>query len=105
VWLGNPDAVVVVKLRDADGNPVVDDNGVEKTERRKHPAGTWTCVGVHPDLDLATLVRQITDPQGIWAYHSDAERPSWVASEDPRLARALAPILGCPVAPIPADAY
>jgi hypothetical protein len=104
VWLGNPDAVVVVKLRDADGQPLLDDAGRERTERRKHPAGTWTRVDVHPDLDLATLIRHITDPAGIWAHHSDAPRPSWVASDDTRLARTLAPVLGCPVAPIPDDA-
>lgn len=55
-----------------------------------------------PDSDpLASKLRTITHGDqhtaGIWPTHSTAPAPSWVESDDPELAAAIAEHYGCPV--------
>jgi len=105
VWLGNPAVVDWRAVYGHDGAPELHPTTGEHLKRRV-PArhSTWTEVGVVAGQTVRGLITDITAPEGVWAYHSDAAGPSWVASDDPVLATALAGVFGCPVAPIPEDA-
>lgn len=50
--------------------------------------------GVYTD---AEQMRNIIHQDGLWVAHSDAPGPSWVESDDPELAEALANHYGCPI--------
>lgn len=104
VWLGNPAVVESLPARNPDGTPQVTPQGHEVKVRTPAPAGTWTHVERIPGHSVSMLVADITRPGGIWDLHSDHPGPTWVASDDPALARALSIILECPVADIPTEA-
>jgi len=46
--------------------------------------------------DLATRMRTLTHPDGLWPRHSSAPA-AWVESDDPDLEKALAEHFGCPI--------
>lgn len=85
VWLGNRKAVQVTR----------DDSGAET---RKALRGK-RCTTVHPPDShrLSEVFTAITAAGGVWAAHSDADAPAWVASTNPQLAALLADHYGCPV--------
>jgi hypothetical protein len=60
-----------------------------------------TVARVPPDRSLAEAVADVVDSggpnTGFWPVHSAAPAPSWVESDDPDLAAALADHFGCPV--------
>lgn len=66
------------------------------------PDGTHEEVGTlveFPDgVSLAEALRTVTDPDGVWAAHS-SQPPTWVTSDVPALADALAAHYGCPAQP------
>jgi hypothetical protein len=85
-WLGNHDAVE--QARDTETGELV-----------RAPIDGKRCTVVHPPdgTPLAEAFTTITHPNGVWAAHSDAESPAWVASDDPALAQLLSAHYGCPV--------
>ncbi len=88
IWLGNHQPVAVVETDTTpDGRPV----------HTRVPAAGHQCTIVEPP-DGATTTQIIADlaaPDGIWARHSDAPTPAWVAATDPDLATVLAGMWGC----------
>lgn len=83
IYLGNRDAVEVTR-----------DEG--DTEVRTPVSGKrYTAVVPPAGTPLAEVFRSITDPKGVWAYHSNADNPAWVAvaSEDPKFGAGLASLL------------
>lgn len=84
VWMGNPSAIhhpggVLTALESPDGNELV---------TTAHVPDTYT---------LSEQVHNLAHPaEGQWNSHSSARRPSWVDSDDPELAQALADEFGCP---------
>lgn len=79
VYLGNRKAVETV----ADGALV---------ERRALAGKRCTTVVLPDDATLMDAVRDITSPQGVWAAHSDAPAPAWVAASGP-MAEAITAVL------------
>lgn len=75
VYLGNSKAVQLV---DGERQPL---HGARRTD-----------VILPADISLIDALRDITSPQGIWAAHSDADAPTWVAAEGP-LAEPVAALL------------
>lgn len=61
-------------------------------ERRPLPGKRCTTVILPGGLTLMEAAREITSPQGVWAAHSDATAPAWIAAAGP-LAEPLAQIL------------
>lgn len=64
------------------------------------PANRVTTVVV-PDSDTEDeAFRAITDPDGVWAHHSEAPAPDWVEADDPEFAERIADHygigVGCP---------
>ncbi|GIH29076.1 hypothetical protein Aph01nite_73860 [Acrocarpospora phusangensis] len=76
VWLGNRQAV-------------------QGEDRQALPGKRCTSVTIRPDASLLEAASEITSPNGVWAAHSDAAAPAWVASTDPALAELLAAHYGC----------
>lgn len=84
VYLGNRDAIEVVRGPD------------DTQERQALPGKRCTTVVLAPGLPLLAAAHDITHPDaGLWAAHSNAAAPAWVASTDPALARLLADHWGC----------
>ncbi|MGI5155806.1 hypothetical protein [Microbispora sp. CA-102843] len=85
VWLGNRRAV--------------------HGEDRQPLKGKLVTTVVIPDgRTLLEAAQEITHSQGVWAAHSDAPAPAWVASTDPALAALLGQHYGCEVRdPQPAE--
>jgi hypothetical protein len=54
-----------------------------------------TTVGIPDDWSTAETIQALTHPSGVWAWHSDADKPAWVASDDPALAQVLSALWGC----------
>lgn len=81
VYLGNRNAVIVA------------DDG----SRTPHPGKWCTTIVLAAGLTLMDAARDITSAQGVWAAHSDATSPAWVASTDPALAQLLAAHYKCAV--------
>lgn len=75
IYLGNRKAVTTV-----DG------------ERTPHPGKRCTTVVFPADITLMDALRDLTGPQGVWANHSDADAPAWVAAAGP-LAEPLVQLL------------
>lgn len=71
-------------------------NAVDTINGERIPVDGKQCTVVQPppDIPLAELVKTITDPQGIWAAHSDGN-PAWVAvsCDDASYGRALTAVL------------
>lgn len=53
-----------------------------------------TTIAFPSERSFVDALREVTDPRGVWAAHSD-EPPAWVASDDPELEAALARHFGC----------
>jgi hypothetical protein len=70
IYLGNRKAVERVGEGDA-------------AERRQLAGKRCTTIVLPDGITLMDAVRDITAPQGVWAAHSDAEAPAWVAAEGP----------------------
>ena len=85
VYLGNRKAIERVPVTDGSTNTV----GVTH-ERKAIPGKRCTTVVLAPGTSLMEAAQAITSPQGVWAAHSDADAPAWVASTDPVLAGVLA---------------
>lgn len=85
VWLGNNQAVQVTQAGDSPG------------ERVPLPGDRCTTVVASAAANHSEVLRSITDPSGVWAAHSDAPAPTWVASTAPVLAQLLADHYGCPI--------
>lgn len=77
VYLGNRKAISI----NADG------------DRISYPGKRCTTVVLRPDATLMEALGEITGPNGMWAAHSDAPAPAWVAAEGP-LADAITNVLG-----------
>jgi hypothetical protein len=72
VWMGNPSAI-------------------------HHPGGVPTTAYVPDTYTLSEQVHNLAHPaEGQWVAHSYSRRPSWVDSDSPELAQALADEFGCP---------
>lgn len=56
-----------------------------------------TSVSIPDSYTSDEKVQTVTHQDGVWAAHSDAPGPSWVESDDPELAAALAARYGCPI--------
>lgn len=80
IWLGNHEAV-------------------EYVDGQRLPLDGKRCTRVEPvdGMLYAEIIHDLIHPQGIWAAHSYALSPAWVASDDPRLAAAIAAVYGCPI--------
>lgn len=89
VWFGNPAAV---EIRTVEVMP----DGRERRARIPLDGDRWT---VMPFLaaTVAEFVALLLHPDGIWAAHSNAPRPSWVASDDDALAAELSATLALPI--------
>lgn len=61
-------------------------------ERIAYPGKQCTRVVLRPDATLMEAAQEITSANGLWAQHSDADGPAWVAAEGP-LAEALTALL------------
>jgi hypothetical protein len=83
VWLGNHQAVEVTR----------DDK--DQLVRTPLDGKRCTTVAIPDGRPLAEAITEITHQQGVWAYHSDATKPAWVASDNPLLAEVLAAHYGC----------
>lgn len=83
VYLGNRQAVEVT--RDPDDNLI----------RTPLDGKLCTTVGIPDGWSVAETIQSLTHPSGIWAWHSDADKPAWVASTDPALAQVLATLWDC----------
>lgn len=66
VYLGNRKTVTVVE-----------------GERVPHAGKRCTTVVFPADITLMDAFRDVTSPQGVWANHSDAPAPAWVAASGP----------------------
>lgn len=67
---------------------------VEGIDRTPLPGKLRTTVLVDAS-DLRAAVVEITHPGGVWAAHSDADAPAWVASTNDQLAAMLSAWWGC----------
>lgn len=67
---------------------------VETVDGQRTPIAGKRCTTVvlPADITLMDALRDITSPQGVWAAHSDAPAPAWVAAEGP-LAESITQIL------------
>jgi hypothetical protein len=61
-------------------------------ERTAYTGKQCTRVVLRPDASLMEAATEITSANGLWAAHSDAPAPAWVAGEGP-LAEALVALL------------
>lgn len=86
VYLGNHDAVETTR-------------NAETGQLHRLPLDGKRCTTVHlpDDVPRPEAVQTITGPGGVWAWHSDAKAPAWVASDDPVLAQVLAGMYGCDI--------
>lgn len=75
VYLGNRKTIAVI-----DG------------ERVPYPGNICTTVRLRADATLREALQEIAGPNGVWANHSDADAPVWVAAEGP-LAQGLITLL------------
>lgn len=60
-----------------------------------HPS--TTTVVIPRDASAAEAFRSITDSDGVWANHSNDERPAWIAVNDREFEQLLAGYYGSPV--------
>ncbi len=61
-------------------------------ERTAYPGKQCTTIVLRPGVTLMEAAQEITSANGVWAAHSDASGPAWVAAEGP-LAEGLAQLL------------
>jgi hypothetical protein len=74
-------------------------NAVQTVDGQRQPLDGERVTIVHPPAGLTTaeLIHDLTHDRGIWAAHSDADAPAWVASTDPDLATVISGLFGCPI--------
>jgi hypothetical protein len=110
----SPDRVVVYLGNRAAIEAVEDPDDVEAAAAEKRAVNRirtplkgkrCTTVVLAPGTKLMDAAYQITHAErGVWASHSDADTPAWVASTDPALAKLLADHYGVEVRePAPDD--
>lgn len=97
IWLGNHQAVDHLPGTDEDGTPVIDSRGERVLVRTPIDGKRYTRVEPPDGISFAELVTTLVHPDGVWAKHSDAETPAWVASTDPALSARLGALWGCEV--------
>lgn len=99
VILGNPQPVHATE-RDENDQP----NRVPVPSDAYEGDESQTVVGPFPEgTGLVEALTAVADPgRGVWDAHSDGP-PSWVASDVPLLAEALAEHYGCSVKKLPRD--
>lgn len=86
IWLGNHAAVDHIPTGE------IDDRG-EPVRARTPIDGKRYTIAEPPDgAPMAAIIADLT---AIWAHHSDAESPAWVASTDPTLTSVLAGMWDC----------
>lgn len=89
VYLGNRKAVEVLDDPDDIDTAASEERAPNKV-RAKLPGKRCTTVVFPAGTTLMQAVNDLTTPNGVWAAHSDASAPAWVASNDPTLAKFLA---------------
>lgn len=89
IWLGNHAAVEYVPTGE------IDDRGEPVKVRTPVEGKHYTIVQPPDDNSVAEIITDLTHPNGVWAAHSDADAPAWVASTDPELTWVLAKLWGC----------
>lgn len=86
IWLGNHAAVDHIPTGE------IDDRG-EPVRARTPIDGKRYTIAEPPDgAPMAAIIADLT---AIWAHHSDAESPAWVASTDPELTWLLSKMWCC----------
>lgn len=86
VYLGNRNAIQILENPEHPGDPA----HATREQIAGAPKKNLTAVTLAPGLSLLEAAVQITHPvQGVWQAHSDADKPAWIASTDPGLARVL----------------
>lgn len=104
VYLGNRDAVEDIE-DPADIEAAARDNRAPNRVRRALPGKRCTTVTFPAGTRLVEAVYQITHPtNGVFAAHSNAEAPAWVAATNPVWAQLLAATYGCEVREVDTDA-
>jgi hypothetical protein len=60
-------------------------NAVETVNGERTPLAGKRCTTVvfPADITLMDALVAVTSPQGVWAAHSDADAPAWVAASGP----------------------
>lgn len=86
IWLGNHAAVDHIPTGE------LDDRGEPVRVRTPLEGKRYTVAEPTDDTPIIVIVADLTD---IWAHHSDAKSPAWVASTDPALTSVLADMWGC----------
>lgn len=90
VYLGNRAAIEAVEDPD-DVDAAAADGRAANRIRTPLEGNRCTTVVLAPGTKIMDAAYQITNPtRGVWASHSDADAPAWVASTDPSLAQLLA---------------
>jgi len=89
IWLGNHAAVDHIPTGE------VDDRGEHVKVRTPIEGKRCTIVQPPDDISVAEIITTLTHPSGVWAAHSNADAPAWVASTDPELTQVLASVWGC----------
>jgi hypothetical protein len=97
IWLGNHQAVDHLPGVDEIGAPVVDGRGERILVRTPIDGKRYTRVEPPEGTTFAELVTTLTHPDGVWANHSNAPAPVWVASTDRSIADRLGALWGCEV--------
>lgn len=94
VYLGNRAAVQAEP--ETDPEVIAAHDGDPPRRRTAMPLGKRCTTAQIPDgVSLVEALTTITSAHGVWANHSDADSPAWVASTDPALADVLASHYGC----------
>ena len=73
------------------GNPTPVFNGIPSDDPE-----AITKVGIPDGRPLNSALRDIVHSDGLWTIHS-AGNPTWVESDTPELAEAIAKHFGCPI--------
>lgn len=100
VALGNRHGIEMVPdPADSEEVAAADGRALRKVARLIGQAGDKRCttVVIPGTTGLIGALTDITAATGIWANHSGADAPAWVASTNPRLAEVLAEHYGCEV--------
>ncbi|PQQ37242.1 hypothetical protein C6H68_14330 [Photorhabdus luminescens] len=67
-WLGNKEVTAMAKVRDAKGNVVIDENGLEKTHEITARRNQWEITSAIDPRLLVSNERQATPPASLQAY-------------------------------------
>lgn len=100
VALGNRDGIEMIPdPADSEEAAAADGRAIRKVARPIGQTGDKRCttVVIPGSSGLIAALTDITAATGIWANHSAADAPAWVASTNPRLAEVLAEHYRCEV--------